>query len=916
MTQPTIARRSFRAFLISLSTALPASPLAAQVALAGQAPAPASGAHTHATSAPAVRAVARTAPVQVDGVLDEAVWASAPPATGFRQQKPDEGQPATQNTEVRFAYDADALYIGARMFDSLGAAGVRTSLTRRDQQGGGDWLEINFDSYHDHSGRTVIQLNPSGVKWDAGQASPNADPAWDPVWQGASRIDSAGWTAEFRIPWSQLKFAPDSVQSWGLQVWRYQERRDELSMWSFWGRNESGGPARFGHLEDLRITRKPGGWEIMPYTVARASYVRPSQPGSPFQHASAYDVRLGADVKALLGSSLTLSATINPDFGQVEVDPAVVNLSAFETSFAEKRPFFVEGSGLLGFGGLNCFTCSNVSSLSLFYSRRIGRSPQGSLPFDTRFVDAPQNSDILGAAKLTGRFRGGLEVGALEAVTGAGRARVVDMNGQTLEREVEPLTNYFVGRVRQTLNHGNLSVGAIATSVVRSFGYDSLRYQLPSHAEALGFDLNAYFRDHQYRLMGNFALSNVSGDSLAVLRLQRSSARYFQRPDREQGGNGLFSNAYDPSATGLRGHGGYLRMAKEAGTIRWETQVNYRSPGFEVNDLAFLTRADYIWTLANLNGYWSKPTKWYRDLWVTVGGQRQQNFGGDVNDAQVHLSGSATLPNYWGMGVYAQYRPEVYDERLTRGSATVRRADQRFFDWNMSTDSRKRIQLTVDAFRGTRGDGGSDLGANFSVRYRPRSNIQVSVAPAWSRAEVGAQYVTGFNDPTATAFYGRRTVFAELSQRTISMDTRLNVTFSPTLSLELFAQPFVSSGEYHDFKEFDAPRRLGKTEFGSRLTAVRSAAGRDSVYVLDADGDPATAAFTFRNPDFNFRSLRGSSVLRWEYRPGSTLFFVWQQQRSASEAFGDFSLSRDAGAVFREHPDNVFVIKASYYIGR
>jgi hypothetical protein len=335
-----------------------------------------------------------------------------------------------------------------------------------------------------------------------------------------------------------------------------------------------------------------------------------------------------------------------------------------------------------------------------------------------------------------------------------------------------------------------------------------------------------------------------------------------------------------------------------------------------VNDLAFLTRADYVWALANLNGYWNKPNKFYRSLWVTVGAQRQQNFGGDVNDAQVHLSGSVTLPNYWNMGLYTQYRPEVYDERLTRGGATVRRADQRFIDWNLTTDSRKRFVFGFDVFRGTRGDGGDDLGANFSVRYRPGSNIQLSVAPNWSRARVAAQYVTAFDDATATAFFGRRAVFAELTQNTFSMDTRVNVTFTPNLSLEMFAQPFVSSGQYGDFKEFTAPRGLEKTPFGGRVTAQRDAAGRDSVYVLDADGDPATEAFTFDNPDFNFRSLRGSAVLRWEYRPGSTLFFVWQQQRSATEAFGDFSLGRDAGAVFREHPDNVFVIKASYYIGR
>jgi hypothetical protein len=871
----------------------------------------------HHDSAPAVLAVARTAPVQVDGALDEPLWSSAPAATNFRQQRPNEGQPG-QRTEVRFAYDDDALYIGARMYDSLGAAGVHTSLTRRDVNGApGDWLELDFDTYHDHSGLTVIQLNPSGVKWDGGQASPNVDPSWDPVWQGASRIDSLGWTAEFRIPWSQLKFARDSVMTWGLQIQRFQERSNELSTWSFVPRNESGGPSRFGHLGGLAVHRAPGGWELMPYVVGRASYIRPTQPGSPFQDPSAYKLRGGADVKALLGSSLTLSATFNPDFGQVEVDPAVVNLSAFETSFSEKRPFFVEGSGLLGFGSFSCFTCSNVSSLSLFYSRRIGRAPQGSLPFATRYVNRPENSTIMGAAKLTGRFRGGLEVGVLEAVTGAGHADIITPDGSALEREVEPLTNYFVGRVKRTFTGGNTTAGAIATSVIRSFGYDSLRYQLSSHAEAVGFDWNHYWKSHTYRFQGNLAMSSVEGDSLAILRLQRSSARYFQRPDRDQGSNGIFSNAYDPSATELRGFGGYARVAKEAGTLRGEAQVNFRSPGFEVNDLAFLTRADYIWTLANLNGYWTKPNRFYRELWVTVGGQRQQNFGGDVNDGQVHLSASAQLPNYWGVGMYAQYRPEVYDERLTRGGPVLRRASQRFFDFNFSSDQRKPVNFGYDIYHGSQADGGSALGTSLNVQFRPATNINLSLGPSWDRTEVGAQYVGAFTDPSATAFYGRRVVFSGLTQRTLSMDTRVNITFTPTLSLEMFAQPFVSTGDYHYLKEFVRPRALEKEPFGpDRLTTLYAANGRDSLYLLDADRNAGTAPLQVSNPDFNFRSLRGSAVLRWEYRPGSTLFFVWQQQRSGAEGMGDFALGRDAGAVFREHPDNVFVIKASYWIGR
>ncbi|HEU4455119.1 MAG TPA: DUF5916 domain-containing protein, partial [Longimicrobium sp.] len=731
------------ALTISLASPLASQQIAALTPGGGQPP-KTDHRSTHETTAPTVQAVAHTAPVAVDGALDEGVWSSAPAATGFRQQDPKEGEPATQRTEVRFAYDDEALYVGARMFDSLGAEGVRTRLSRRDQAAGGDWLELVFDTYHDHTGYTIFRINPSGVKTDAGQASPSADPSWDPVYQAATRVDSAGWTAEIRIPWSQLRFSVDTTQTWGVQVWRYVERIAETSMWSFWGKNENGGPSRFGHLQELRIARRPGGWEVMPYAVARASYVSPTQPGSPFQDPKAYDMRVGADIRGLLGSNLTLSATINPDFGQVEVDPAVVNLSAFETSFAEKRPFFVEGSGLFGFGGLNCFTCSNVSGNGLFYSRRIGRRPQGSIPFDREYTEIPQNTDILGTAKLTGRTSRGLEFGVLGALTSSEKARVIDMEGDELEREVEPMTSYVLGRVRRTFDGGNVTIGAIGTSVVRSFGYDSLRYQLSSHAEAVGADWSVYWGNRAYRVMGNIALTNVTGDSLAIDRIQRSSARYFQRPDREHGSNAVFSDRYDPSATSLRGFGGYLRASKESGLWRWETQVNYRSPGFEVNDAGLQGRADYVWMLANLNRRWTTPNSVYRFLWVTLGGQQQYNFDGLANDRQVHLSTSMDLANYWNTGLYLQYRPEVYDERLTRGGAVVRRAASRYVGFNLATDGRKPLVLATNPGYFTRDDGAREVSANLEVRYKPASNVQFSVAPSYYRFRTPTQYVAAF----------------------------------------------------------------------------------------------------------------------------------------------------------------------------
>jgi hypothetical protein len=858
-----------------------------------------------------VQAVERTVPVLLDGKLDEAVWSSPAPATAFTQQDPDEGKPATQRTEVRFAYDAEALYIGARMFDTLGAAGVRTRLARRDQDVEGDWLELVFDTYHDHAGRTVFHVNPSGVKFDAGQASPNADPSWDPVWEASTRIDSVGWTAEMRIPFSQLRFSPDTAQTWGVQVWRMVERLQEVSMWSFWGKQDVGGPAKFGHLEGLRIASRPRGLEVLPYVVGRASYVTPTDRDNPFLDGSELAGRAGVDVRALLGSNLTLSATLNPDFGQVEVDPAVVNLSAFETFFEEKRPFFVEGSGLLGFGSFSCFTCSNVSSMSLFYSRRIGRRPQGRFPFDRQYADVPDNSAILGAAKLTGRLGGGLEIAVLDAVTRSETAHLIDGEGDRIQREMEPMSNYFVGRVRKTMNGGNLTVGAIATSLYRAFDYDSLRQQMSSHAEGAGVDWNVYWKDRTYRLMGNVAFSSVSGDSLAIQRLQRSSARYFQRPDREGGSNGLFSDAYDGGATSMRGYGGYLRMAKEGGPWRWEGQVNYRSPGFEVNDVAFLTRADYVWMLANVNRRWTTPNRWFRYLGITAGAQQQFNFDGDLNDRQYHLSIYSDLPNYWGVGTYLQHRPEVWDDRNTRGGVLVRRPASYYAGVNLATDGRKPVVVSTNPGHYWTAEGGYETFANLDVRFKPSSNVTLSVGPTYLHRLSTAQFVDRFDDPSATQFFGQRAVFAALEQTEVGMSTRIAWTFTPTLSLEVYAQPLVSVGDYRSFREYAAPRTWRKHVFDAQQLSRNA----DGGYTLDPDRNAATENFDFGDPDFHIRSLRGNAVVRWEWRPGSTLFFVWQQDRAGSGRAGEFDTWRDAPGAFRERPDNVFVVKASWWLG-
>ena len=864
---------------------------------------------------PSARAVARRGPITLDGQLDEAAWAASAPITEFTQFDPDEGRPASERTEVRFLFDEEALYVGARMFDALGARGVTTRLVRRDSDFESDYFQVVIDGFHDHLGRAFFEVNPSGSKYDAlGVGASDPDASWDGVWEVGTRIDSLGWVAEMRIPFSQLRFSRDSVQRWGLQVRRVIHRRNEQAQWAFWRKNEFGGPNRFGHLEGVRISGTPRHLELLPYAVTRSKHVRPSTTGDPFNDGSVQNARVGLDLNYSVTSNLQLSATLNPDFGQVEVDPAVVNLSQYETFFQEKRPFFVEGSGVFGFGTLWCFFCSNVSSIESFYSRRIGRAPTGTdLAYDrSSFVDAPDNSTILGAAKLTGRTRNGFTIGVMNAVTRREHASI-DSSGVRLDQMVEPAANYFVGRIKRDMRNGNLVIGAIGTSVARSLDAE-FAPRLTDHAELVGADVLYQFKDRKYRVMSQIAQSNVSGDVLAIRGIQTSAARYLQRPDRR-------SNRLDPDATSLQGTAGYLRIAKDAGDVQWEAQVNGRTAGYEVNDLAFLTRSDYYWFMGNLYRQWNKPTSWYRSMFTILGAQQQFNWDGDRTDRQLHyMIGGRTL-NYWNLSSWILYRPQSLDDRQLRGGPVVARPAGGATQVAISSDFRKRVAGEIYPQYSWNEEGGWGWSLGSFLRYRAASNVMLSFGPSFSLSRAVQQYVDTALDATASSFYGVRYVQSGLDQKTLSLDTRVNLTFTPTMTLEVFAQPFIASGHFFDFKEFDAPRSARKSIYGrdrGSITPITNGVGRVSQYQIDPDGAGPAATFLIDNPDFNTRSLRGNVVFRWEYRPGSTLFVVWTQSREgeAPTGVGDFDFARDRQELFSVRPNNIFLVKVNYWLSR
>jgi len=883
----------------------------------------------HPTPPPEVRAVPLQGQFKLDGRLDDPVWQIAQPATGLRQSQPlhtgdSVGLPAIERTEVRFAFDDAALYVGARMYDDSGATGVRTRLARRDADVSSDYFQVIFDTYHDHIGRLFFWVNPSGVKQDANGLGGGGDPSWDPVWEVQTTIDSLGWTAEMRIPFSQLRYPETSEeQTWGLQIWRQENRINELSQWAWWRQDETGGPPRFGHLHGLVIRHAPGRAEVVPYVVGRSSNV-PTFLGDqddPFFDAHRMDGRVGGDAMVRVTSNLTLNATVNPDFGQVEVDPAVVNLSAFETFFDEKRPFFVEGAGYFGLGGFNCFFCSNVSSLSMLATRRIGRPPQIS-PFraglanQVDYADMPENSTILGAGKLTGRTRTGWSIGVLDAMTRRERAPV-EFDDSTRGRfTVEPFTNYFAGRLAKDLRGGATQIKAMATSVYRDLNDPYIRSRLSHHAEVFGVSGDTWWKKRTYRLMTQLVGTNITGDTAALRRIRFGSAHFFQRPDRAD-----TTDARRPR-TSMQGLGGYARLSKESGHVLWEMQTNFRTPAYNNNDIAFFSRADYWWMGGNIFPLWTKPTKWYRALYVIAGAQQQYTFDGDLNDRQGQIFGQVQTLSYWWFTAFWIHRPSLLDDRLTRGGPVVRRPGINYFNVGIQTDSRKKISGQFNADRGCNSQGDCDHSFQLQLQLQPRSNVSVSLGPSIGHQEAGFQYVGAYADSSARNFFGTRYVFAHLTQNSLSMDTRLNVTFSPTLTLELFMQPLVASGAFSRYNAFAAPRSGTRLEFGrdfgiDSVTPAANPARDPATIMLDADtlgGGGQT--YTFTDPTFTFRSLRGNAVLRWEFRPGSTLFVVWTRSSRIDDLpRGNIQFGDDAGALFQGPSENIFLVKMTYWLG-
>ncbi len=864
-----------------------------------------------------IRAVRTEAGPAIDGRLDDEAWQGAPVLYQFLQKEPNEGAAPSESTEVRFAYDNRALYVGFRAFDRNPEL-VYGRLQRRDGRTMADGFSLFIDSYYDHRTSYEFSFNPSGARRDVFLFNDGGgqDDTWDPVYDWATRTDSLGWVVEARIPFSQLRFRGGDSVVFGVRVRRSINRRNEELNWPFFRRDQVGEASQYADLVGLAGIPKPKRIELIPYTAGSAEF-GPGDADNPFATGRYSTVRFGADLKYGISSGVTLDLTANPDFGQVEADAAEVNLTEFESFFPEKRPFFVEGTDLFRFGvnptvrdrfgggggggggGGPGGPGGGRGAEGLVFTRRIGRPPQLWPDEAGGYAESVGQTTILGAAKVSGQIPGGWAFGVLQAVTEEEHAEIVDSVGVAGQSAVEPLTSYSVVRAQRNVNRGRLVYGAIGTATVRNL--DEPRFsELRKNAYTGGADFYYRFGQDRYEFSTAILGSRVAGDAAAILETQTSSARYYQRPDQTH-------TSLDSTLTSLSGYAGNVRIAKVLGFMTWEGRWVTRSPGFETNDLGYLRRADLHEQNAEVNLRWLQPGRVFRRFEIELRQGAEFTYGWERTAANVNTRLSGDFLNYWNLNVSADRSFSALATTLLRGGPALLEPGSWRFGLSGRTDFRRPIWLRAGVnYDREDASGAITKSGNFNIGWRPPGAFSLSVGTRLRWATSDRQFVTSAA-PADSTYY----VLGSLDRTEYSAEIRADFALTPRLSLEVYAEPFMSDGDYRSFKLVRDPQaetyagRFDQLE-SDRLTRP----GPAQEISVDVDGN-GNADFSFGEPNFRVVSFRTNAVIRWEFRPGSTLFLVWQQNRF------DRVDDRSLGFVdaFGAEGTQLLMLKVAYWLG-
>jgi hypothetical protein len=844
-------------------------------------------------------------PLEIDGILDEALYSTKSNGP-FIQYEPNNGILGSENTEFWVGYDDNALYIGAMMYDSSPDS-IIARMSRRDGGETSDILYMVIDSYFDRRSGFWFSINPVGSIGDGTVSNDsNFDDAWDGIWDGQGRINDDGWSSEVRIPFSQLRFNKSDENIMGIGLGRRIHRKEEMDFFTFIARDESGMVSHFTTLHGIRDIHPPKRLELTPYITGNYGILK-TEDENPFYNGKDSDINIGTDLKIGIGNNLTIDATINPDFGQVEVDPSVINLSAFETYYQEKRPFFIEGAGIFRFGVGGPTNRMNFGTMepTFFYSRRIGRYPQGEA--DGEWVKIPSATSILGATKISGKITDSWAVGGVSAITRREFASVKN-DDENSEIEVEPFTSYNLFRTLKEFNQGRQGLGLVTTYVDRKFDDKSLRNLLSDNSTVIGIDGWTFLNEGKDWVIGGWlGYSNVKGSKDYIYDLQQSPARYYQRPDADH-------IELDPNRTNLDGFAGKATINKETGKWNFNSAIQFVSPGFENNDMGLNFSADKINKHISFGYKWLEPGKVFQLAMLNTAYMTNHNFAGDKLSEMAFLFGFARFNNFWTISPIIGIGPRTLSDQALRGGPMVISPAGLWSRIFVRTDSRKPIIYELGGNYERSEKGSYSLHISPEIEMNIGTRLRLEFEPGYTKQTQTDQYIDSFDDDTAVDMYGYRHIVAQMDRKTVSAELRIDYTFTPKLSFQAYFQPYMTVGSYSRFKEFSKPESYDFIEYGKddKMEIVVDGDDGYNLYPNDSDGN----SLYVENPDFNYKALVGSAVLRWEFRPGSTLYIVWTRNGSDDQNPGNFSFNRDVKDMFSADADNVFALKLTYWLGK
>jgi hypothetical protein len=824
----------------------------------------------------------------IDGKLDDACWKTGEWAGNFTQWIPNEGAKPSQPTQLKILYDDKNIYVAIKAFDNEPEKIIRKA-GRRDEFNG-DGVGINFDSYHDHRTGFEFNVTAAGQKIDLLLTNPqNADFNWNAVWYVKTGLEDSAWTVEYEIPLSQLRYSSDDEQVWGMHCWRWIDRLQEESDWEPQSSTGPGMLYQFGELHGIKGLPQSRRIEIMPYAVGRLKTFKKSEPGNSFaDKGRSWLGNAGIDAKIGLSSNFTADLTINPDFGQVESDPSVMNLTAFETFYEERRPFFLEGKNIFNF---------DFDDASIFYSRRIGHSPNYTPALGANeYMDFPDNTTILNAAKVSGKTSDGLAIGLLQSLTANEKAKINSL-GKNRNVSVEPLTNYLIARVQKDYEEGNTVLGGIFTSSNR-FIKDSHLEFMNHNAYTGGIDLLHYWNDKEYFVDVKLIGSTINGSTESIRILQNSSARYYQRPDASY-------LSFDSTRTQLSGYGGRIRIGKGSiGLWRYSTGIHWRSPALDLNDIGFMQTTDIIEQENAISYFVNQPVSIFRTY--SIGLEQFNNWDFEMN----HLSSGGELSIYleflnkWAISTHVNFTSQALDTRILRGGYAMLIPAIWSNSFYVRTDPSEKIFFDIST--------NASLSKNQSSRYfsiqpgvsvMPINTLKVTMSVNYSSGVNNLQYID-----TKSVNNENRYLLGRINQHTLGATFRIDYNVTPELSIQYYGSPFASVGKYAEFKSVTNPRSV---EYGNRYSMLNPVLNGNNYEV--SENNNAQVDYTFGNPDFNFSQLRSNLVFRWEYRPGSQIYFVWSQDRTSYIMPGNNSVYNAVGDLRNVYPNNIFLIKFNYW---